>query len=73
MGCISIHKMKKLKLIKRDWKAFLVDILTIREFAKEFWGDEIVIPEDYGMSIVGWQYHLSRIITSKDPVKQIKK
>ena len=65
--------MKKLKLVKEDWKKVLIDILTLREFAKQFWGDEIVIPEDYGMSIVSWQYHLGRLITSKDPIRQIKK
>ena len=62
-----------MKTIKRDWKNILIDVLTLQEFAKRFWGEEIVMPEDYGMSVVSWQYHLGRLITSKNPKKEIKK
>lgn len=64
--------MKKTKFVKRDWQEFAVDLLSVIEFAKEFWGTEIMFPEDFGMSTHDWQYHLGRIIMSPDPLKKIK-
>lgn len=59
-------------LSKADWKDILVDVLSLREFAKQYWGTEVKIPDDFGMDVKEWEYQLSRLMTHKDPVKLIK-
>mgnify|MGYP001593997672 CR=1 FL=1 len=61
-----------MKITKKDWKDILIDVLALQEFAKEFWGKEILQPDDFGMDLYEWQYYLGRLVTSKDPKKEIK-
>ena len=61
------------KFNEQDWEDALVDILTLQEFAKIFWGKEILVPDDFGNDLYEWQYHLGRLVTSEDPKKEIKK
>ena len=60
-------------MTKQDWKDVLIDVMALQEFAKEVWGKDIMTPDDFGMDLYDWQYHLGRIVTSKDPKKEIKK
>lgn len=66
-----MQKIKRYKPSKEDLKDMLVDILTLQEVAKEIWGDDIYIADDYN-PFLAWQYHLGRIVTSLDPKKTIK-
>ncbi len=63
----------KIKLTNRDKKEMLIDVLTLQETAKKLWGNAIYFPDDYGMEVIAWQWHLGQIMTSRDPKKTLKK
>ena len=63
---------KKLKLSNKDCKEILIDILSLRELAKKIWGNAIYIPDDFGMDLRAWEWHLSKIVVAKDPKKTLK-
>ena len=50
----------------------LSDILALQGVAKMIWGEEIMFPDDFGMEVYDWQYHLGRIVTSKNPKQALK-
>ena len=67
-------KIKKFKLKKEDLRFLLIDILALQEFAKRFWGNEVYLSGDFeGTTLYAWQYHLLRIITSRNPKKELEK
>lgn len=65
--------MPKKKINEYNRLIILAMIPHIQSIAKQIWGEDIMFPDDFGMSVYNWQYHLSRVVTSKDPKKALDK
>lgn len=72
MMTTKLKKIKPPKISKQDKLEFLRDIVAIREFAKHIWGDAIYYPDDFGMDILSWQWHLGAVVCAKDVKKTLK-
>jgi hypothetical protein len=68
-----IRKPKKMVLHKEDCLSMLHDILTLQVMFKKIWGNEIYMPDDFGMSVYSWQWHLSQVVTAKTGAETKKK
>jgi len=52
----------------RRWHS-IFSIIFSHEFAKAFWGEEVAIHS----STSKWEYHLSRIVLEKEPLRYLEK
>lgn len=48
-------------------------IIFNHDFAKAFWGDEIIKDHTWVMNIHQWQSHLQQMVLEKDKLKYIEK
>ena len=64
-------KIERYKLSKSEQAELLDGLKKLQDIAKAVWGDDVYIPEDFGMDILSWEWHLSKIVTAKDVGKEL--